>query len=150
MENITIPQRTCGTCTECCKGWLWGDAYGKPFYSGHPCHFLGNGYCTIYDKRPESPCRTYLCAWMRSDEFPEWFKPENSKVVMTFRNWGKNNENTYVEVRECGQKIDSSVLNWIFLDVLNNNRCYKIQIDNGWNNYGTPEFLEWVRNNIHE
>lgn len=144
VETLSNSVRSCGTCTECCKGWLFGTAHDKPFYSGHPCHFLGKNCCTIYENRPEDPCQTYYCGWIKNDLFPEWLKPELSKVILTLRSWGENDENVYIEVLECGQKIDASVLNWLFLDFLNHNRCYKIQVDGGWNNYGTPEFIEWT------
>ena len=140
------PVRTCGTCTECCKGWLWGSAYDKKFYPGMPCPYMGNGCCTIYEDRPKDPCQTYRCIWLIDNEIPEWMKPEHSKIILTARPWGEDNSKVFLEASECGQKIDSSALNWLFGYFLRTETPLKVQIGGGWNYYGSEEFLKW--NNV--
>lgn len=138
MEN----KRTCGTCTECCQGWLWGESHGHNFYPGKPCHFVCETGCTIYNDRPHDPCKTFNCVWLIDTEFPEWMKPSLSKIIMRPLRWGDNNENFYLEVTECGQTISAKVLNWLFYYHLNRKLPMKIQIEGGWNYYGPKEFLK--------
>ncbi len=59
--------RVCGTCTACCDGWVAGTIYGHEMKPGTPCHFRGEGCCTIYDKRPLDPCRKFVCGWLAAD-----------------------------------------------------------------------------------
>lgn len=73
--------RECGECTKCCE-WLKGEAYGHSFDIGKPCNFMGNGCCTIYDIRPERPCRTYFCAWAQ-ELFPEWMRPDKCGAIIS-------------------------------------------------------------------
>ncbi|HZE61286.1 MAG TPA: hypothetical protein VE085_12085 [Burkholderiales bacterium] len=54
-------KRQCGTCTACCDGWVEGTIYGHEMKPGVPCHFRGEGCCTIYERRPEEPCRRFVC-----------------------------------------------------------------------------------------
>lgn len=53
--------RDCGECQACCKGHLYGDAYGSIFRPGQPCIYLKQ-VCSIYQTRP-SVCKKYQCAW---------------------------------------------------------------------------------------
>jgi len=54
--------RQCGTCTACCDGWVKGTILGHEMKPGQPCHFRGEGCCTIYERRPVDPCRNFICA----------------------------------------------------------------------------------------
>ena len=144
---MTENKRTCGDCTACCDGWLSGNVNGHDFYPGMPCHYSGCNGCSIYEDRPESPCKTYSCEWLVNPEVPEWMKPSDSGVILT----GKQRESpdgskqTYLEVLELGKKIDSTVLNWLFRLYLRTNIPIKVQIDGGYNWYGTTEFFQEVK-----
>src|SRR5713101_8412369 len=75
--------RACGTCTACCDGWVAGTIYGHEMKPGTPCHFRGEGCCSIYDKRPIEPCRNFVCGWLAADSpFPESFRPERRAVLL--------------------------------------------------------------------
>jgi hypothetical protein len=137
-------ERICGTCTECCQGWLWGNAHGHHFYAGRPCHFVSEGGCSIYKDRPENPCKVFRCQWLVNNQLPEWFKPNKSKVIIAEYTWGEENK-PYLEVYECGEKLDSSVFAWLIEHHATHKIPIRVQISGGWNNYGPPEFLEWVR-----
>jgi len=140
MTNEVNIERTCGTCTECCQGWLWGSAHGHHFYPGKPCHFVSEGGCSIYRDRPEDPCKIFKCQWLTNKDFPEWFKPNKSKVIIKTC-LRKDNEDLYYEVYECGQKLDSSILAWLIEYHATTKIPVRVQIAGGWNNYGDPEFL---------
>ena len=126
------PERTCDGCTACCEGWLPGEAYGKKFYPGSPCYYKCESKCSIYEDRPETPCRTYLCEWRQNLDFPEWLKPSISKVIVSRKHDEILNE-SFFTVTEMGQKIDSSILTWLFKYFLEKKISMMIQVGGGWN-----------------
>ena len=135
--------RNCDGCTECCKGYIVGEAHGKPFYPGRPCHYVGEKGCTIYKKRPQT-CASFKCEWLTNEElFPEWFKPNQSKllIVSTVTKSGLQ----YYRVIECGQKINAEHLNYLFLNVVNKGLNLHVQINGGVAYYGSSKFLEDVK-----
>jgi hypothetical protein len=73
-------ERTCGTCTLCCKVFPVPDI-GKP--AGKWCQHIVQGKgCGIHATRPQM-CRDFFCQWIYSDDLgPEW-KPEVSHFVMS-------------------------------------------------------------------
>lgn len=135
--------RECDGCTACCDGWLKGQSYGHHFQPGRPCHFKCETGCSIYDKRPETPCQNYNCEWLTNYEIPEWMKPNIAKVIITKRPWTGGE---YLEVSEMGEKIDSTILNWFFMYHCVSNIPVRIQVCGGWNNYGSLEFREEILN----
>ncbi len=55
---------------------------------GTPCHFRGEGCCTIYERRPAEPCRNFVCGWLRPDSpFPEAFRPDRLGVMIVATQW---------------------------------------------------------------
>ena len=76
--------------------------------------------------------------------FPEWTKPNLAKVIAKKSTTPKGI--SHYKIFECGQKIDSVVLNYFIMYSLNNALNISIQVNGGWSNFGTKEFLEDVRN----
>lgn len=147
--NKIIPiksiDRSCDGCTACCEGWLQGNAYGYEFWPGRKCHFLGEKSCTIYEDRPYAPCQKFKCEWLINHDIPEWMKPNLSKVIL--RSLTVNGF-TYLKANEAGEKMDASVLSWLFsylVDGKIKNLTY--QIDKGWNFIGNKDFVEWSLSN---
>jgi len=83
-------------------------------------------------------CSSYVCAWVESEELPEWLKPNISKTLVTRRMIGEIE--TY-DAAECGVKMDSSVLSWLIIWALNNKKNLVYRVDGGINRIGSPEFL---------
>lgn len=139
-------KRECGSCTECCRGWLTGEAHGHQFYPGQPCHFVGERGCSIYQDRPENPCKVFECEWLRNKEIPEWMKPDKCKVLMTTRNWSYKGDprGVYLDVYEAGLQMDSRVLAWLFAFYLNTGVPMRVQVAGSFRRYGNVEFLEVV------
>lgn len=78
-----------------------------------------------------------------------WFKPNLSNVIIrkiksTFQNpIGQSSiEIEFYEITETGVKMDSSILNWLFIWALNNKKNILYMIDGGINYYGSKEFVE--------
>lgn len=138
-DTIELPARQCDGCHRCCEGWLHGNAYGFDFYPNRPCQFLSIGKgCSIYANRPEDPCKAYRCQWLNDHAIPEWLKPDKSNVIITARKVG---EFYYWDITETGVKMDSSVLNWLFLHCLNHDMFMVYKIGGGLNYLGTEEFI---------
>jgi hypothetical protein len=78
--------------------------------------------------------------WLINDSIPQWLKPNLSKVIIVERN--SEDIGYYIEVYEAGQKIDSTVLSWLFEYHLNTKINMSIQISGGWMNYGDNKFLK--------
>lgn len=137
--------RQCGDCTKCCEGYLTGEAKGKSFYKGKPCHFVSIGKgCTIYANRPKDPCISYKCAWLTDEELPEWFKPNQINAIID-RRFIK--DIPYINVIEAGETLQSNVLSWIILYAVNNNLnlCWRVDGSEHW--IGNNEFLTVMKEN---
>jgi hypothetical protein len=129
--------RSCDGCAKCCEGWLHGEAYGHAFFKGRPCFFL-NKTCSIYDTRPNDPCRTFKCSWLAEDTFPYWMKPDLVNAIITKR---KINDVIYYEVAEAGAILESKVLSWLVQWALNTDNNILYYIEGGVNKVGSAEFL---------
>ena len=133
-----MTERSCDGCAKCCEGWLHGEAYGHAFYRGRPCFFL-NKTCSIYDTRPENPCRTFKCSWLAEETFPHWMKPNLVNIIITKR---QVDNFFYYEIVEAGSTIDSKTLNWLIQWALNTDNNLMYQIEGGPNRVGSQEFLK--------
>lgn len=131
--------RQCDGCTACCQGWLHGTAHGQMFQPGRPCHFKSATGCTIYESRPDNPCKSFTCMWLQDISIPEWMKPNLCDVLITKGSWSGGE---CIQVFEMGKKIDSIVLNWLFGYHYASGMPLRIQVAGGWNNYGPKEFLQ--------
>jgi hypothetical protein len=103
--------RACGTCTACCDGWVAGTIRGHEMRPGVRCHFAGDGCCTIYDERPVSPCRNFVCGWLApGSPFPEEFRPDRLGVMIIQVAW--RGKPAYL-LRSAGRDPDEPLLEWM-------------------------------------
>ena len=137
--RLVVRDRSCGTCTKCCEGYLSGEVNGIPFYEGKPCHFtdIGSG-CSIYEDRPEDPCKAFKCQWLSNPNFPEWLKPNLSNVIFVYAKLGQHE---YVFAKEAGGKIDARTLSWAINFMSFNKFNFAWQYDGGWNAIGSDQFI---------
>jgi hypothetical protein len=134
-----LKDRECGTCTKCCEGYLFGSAHGKQFTLGKPCHFVTKDKgCGIYKDRPENPCKSFQCAWLVNKDIPEWLKPDQVNAMFVF---GWKNDIPYLDLVEAGAKLDSQVLTWAILWVLERNLNFAWQTEGGYSYIGSVEFI---------
>jgi hypothetical protein len=130
--------RVCGECTKCCEGYLTCTVKGQQLGNGNACHYLGSK-CTIYEERPEHPCKTYKCEWLADLQFPEWMKPSLSKVII---NKIKHNNVEFYSLIDAGTTLDIKFLNWMIHWALNNDKNLFYKIEGGFENrIGSKEFL---------
>lgn len=125
-----LENRSCGSCTKCCEGYLRADIQlkdnspvefmGIDENGRRPCPFVKKGTgCTVYEKRPDSPCAIFKCDWLTNPDMPESFIPERAGAIFTTRIM-KGIE--YTMLIEAGQKLDSEVLSWAISDALANGK----------------------------
>lgn len=138
-----VEKRKCDGCTRCCEGWLHATIETYPMYPGRKCQFHRKGGCSIYDRRPADPCRGYTCAWLTEEMIPEWMKPSESNVIMTWH-LAKDINQMYLEVVECGTPLSAEVLNWIVHFHLRNNANVVYRLNGGSNHIGTKAFMQWA------
>ena len=111
MNIINVNKRSCNGCTKCCEGWLIGEVYGHEMKPGVPCFFLKNERCSIYESRPEHPCRFFECLWLSDpDLVPEEFWPKQSDVVLYDRFSPKGNP--YLAIHVTNGKLSVEILDW--------------------------------------
>ncbi|MDB5763027.1 MAG: hypothetical protein JWQ21_2022 [Herminiimonas sp.] len=108
---VAAAQRECGTCTACCDGWMAGTIHGHEMKPGVPCHFVREGCCSIYEQRPQSPCRNFVCGWAAQDSpFPESFRPDRLGVIIVRIKW--RDQMAYL-LRSAGRDPDGDLLEWM-------------------------------------
>lgn len=135
------PEKSCNGCTACCSGALHGNAHGHHFWKGRPCHFVDTQGCTIYEQRPEVPCKSYLCGYLKFDWMPHWMRPDVSGVIVSSRETPKL-KIPYLEVIEYRGKMQAEVLSFMFMSYVNKRfSSFTYQIDGGWNRVGEAAFL---------
>jgi SEC-C motif len=88
--------RSCGPCTACCEGWAEGEIRGHRMHPGQACHFLRPAAarsaqaspCAIYEERPQSPCRNFVCGWLaKGSSLPDAFRPDLCGVIVVPTRW---------------------------------------------------------------
>lgn len=135
-------ERTCGTCTKCCDGTLSGEIKGHKMGAGKPCHFLKIGQgCTIYDDRPQEPCKRYVCAWIIDDEIPDFMKPENSNCILDYI---YHNNVKYLRLAESDKPYSAEVLSWCidYAKTKGLNFTWMVNHKSYW--IGDPEFFNSI------
>jgi SEC-C motif len=104
-------QRECGACTACCDGWVEGTIYGHDMKPGTPCHWRGNGGCTIYERRPQEPCRRFICGWLApASPFPESFRPDRLGVMIVPTRW---RDGPAFILKSAPRDADEELLGWM-------------------------------------
>ena len=84
--DALVPDRSCGTCTLCCKV-MGVRELNKP--AGTWCtHCDPRRGCGIYETRPAG-CREFFCTWRIEASIPEWFRPLTSKLVLAVEQQGR-------------------------------------------------------------
>jgi hypothetical protein len=138
--STTAPDetRTCGGCTACCDGWLTANILGHDVAPGKPCHFRGEGGCTIYEDRPKDPCRGFVCGWLRQGSpFPESFRPDRLGVIILAKPW--RNGIAYVLV-PAGRAPDATLLGWMRQYSTATGTPFLFNLEGRPRGYGSPEF----------
>ena len=137
--------RRCGSCTGCCDGWLRINVYGHLAFPGQPCPFSTGQSCSIYDQRPQEPCREFFCGWMaKGSPLPDWLRPDRSGVIVLLSKLDWHGLEVDVVV-PAGRDPDERVLAWMRNYGMQHNRPFIYQQEGLWHGFGPPAFQEEVR-----
>lgn len=133
--------RECDGCTACCEGWWHANIRDHEMYRGRPCFFKKGGGCSIYEDRPDDPCRRFNCAWKTDESIPFWMKPNESKVGLQ---WMDKDGHRWLRVEEHGKTLDVKVLNWLLHYHIETRSNIQYTIDGGWNWLGDEAFCKYM------
>jgi hypothetical protein len=137
---VPDPSRNCGTCTACCDGWLTANIRGHEMRVGVPCHFRGEGGCTIYEDRPEDPCRGFHCAWRLSgNPFPESFRPDRLGVIILAKRW---HDRVAYYLGPAGGELDASLLEWMRKHSEATGTPFLFVVNGRYRGFGSAEFQQ--------
>lgn len=132
--------RDCGSCTACCDGWMAGMINGHEMKPGTPCHYVREGACSIYAERPESPCRTFSCAWVVADSpFPDEFRPDRLGVIIVRIKW---REQLAYLLRSAGHDPDAALLGAMQRFSMQTGRPFFYEIAGEKLGFGPPAFQQ--------
>ncbi len=133
-------QRECGTCTACCDGWLVCTVLGQEIKPGTGCKFIQEHRCSIYSERPESPCRSFTCAWSAPDSpFDDAFRPDRLGVIIIRISW--RDQQAYL-LRSAGRDPDPQLLAWMQSFSVKTGRPFFYEIAGEKLGFGPPLFQQ--------
>ena len=149
-----MTDRQCLTCTACCEGWLRAKIWSMKIRPLKACkHSTSNGF-GIYEKRPDTPCRSFSCGWLKEPGLlPDHMKPNECGAIILFdRKWAGAPVITAVPV---GERIPDDTLAWLMAftrkkqipliwseNVLKNGRYIRTKRSG----FGPPAFILSVKN----
>lgn len=141
IQDIT---RKCGECTACCEGWLEADINGHKMYKGKPCHYvMQNEGCSIYETRPETPCKVFRCLWLDAHDLTDDMRPDKSKVMLRVDNI---EDIFFIRATELGQKVDSVVLAKMLQFAFHRRINILYEVDGLSYPMGDEKFLKVIKN----
>jgi len=142
---ITVRElnKKCGECTACCSGHLYGEAHGHKFFKGRPCFVVTKAGCSIYEDRPDVPCKSFKCGYLTFPFFPEWMRPDQSGVLATHGIFKAGDETKpYLQISEYNKPMSALSL-WWFIEKYRDGQLPNLLINIGGFHHrlGTEEFL---------
>jgi hypothetical protein len=106
-----MTDRRCFPCTACCEGWLITEVNGLKIEPGTPCINCTKQGCKIYEKRPENPCVSFMCGWLREpDKIAEHMKPSECGAIVTL---SMRSGRQILNATPVGKTIPSDTLDWL-------------------------------------
>jgi hypothetical protein len=140
--------RSCGDCTACCDGWLRIEVRGHQVRPGAPCPFATTNGCSIYEERPQHPCREFTCGWLiASSPLPEWMRPDKSNLILLAANFVWRGLPVDVAVA-VGVRPKQKALDWLLKFSASNKRCLIYQIGEDWFAFGPSAFQAEISDRI--
>src|SRR5664279_683832 len=144
----TNNSRACGSCTACCDGWLKIEVRGHQVYPGKACPFSVEHRCSIYQDRPQHPCREFICGWLvGSSPLPDWMRPDKSELIFLPANFMWRGLRVDVAV-PAGERPKQKALDWLKKFSSEKKRPFIYQIGDDWFAFGPPDFQAEIRDRI--
>jgi hypothetical protein len=121
---------------------------GHRVQPGKPCPFSIDHCCSIYEERPQHPCREFVCGWLvASSPLPDWMRPDMADMIMLAANfvWQGFPVDVIVAV---GTQPQAKALDWLMKFSAENRRCLIYQIADDWFAFGPPAFQREISERI--
>jgi len=85
---------------------------GHRVAAGHPCPYSTASGCSIYEERPEDPCRNFICSWLvEGSPLPDWMRPDQcGAIVLLSMPWHGDHVVSAIPV---GKSIPQKTLEWL-------------------------------------
>lgn len=148
MTVAETSARDCGACTACCDGWLKITVHGHPVYPGKPCPFSSGHHCTIYETRPQDPCRGFVCGWLaRGSPLPDWMRPDRAGVIVLAASFTWRGLSVDVAV-PVGAGAKPEALKWLTAFGTASGRPLIYRIGEDWYAFGPPAFQTEMQERI--
>ena len=113
---------------------------------GVRCHFVRDGGCSIYETRPNSPCRQFECGWVDPDSpFPDSFKPTELGVIIVKTTW--RGQAAY-RLAFGGRDLEQAELEWMMNFSRQTGRPFFYEQAGETLGYGPQAFIEDMQNKI--
>jgi hypothetical protein len=133
--------KSCEGCTKCCEGYLTAEVNGVQI-GGDGCSLVVKGVgCSVYETRPQDPCRSFECFWKASNIMPMEFKPSEVGVIISTP---QIDGIPYLHLVEAGNKVPAEVLSWFLEWVFKNQLNAEWQIGDTWHVFGSRDFLKAI------
>ena len=142
--------RSCGSCTAYCDGWLQIEVRGHRIRPGKPCPFSVAHRCSIYSERPREPCREFICGWLiASSPLPEWMRPDKSDMILLAANFTWHGLPVDVAVA-AGTRPKQKALDWLKKFASEKKRLLIYQIGEDWFAFGPPAFQAEISERVRK
>lgn len=107
-----MSDRACDGCIACCEGWLSARIDGVRIRPGTPCIHCTDSGCGIYERRPQEPCRQFICGWLQEDSpLPRHMRPDRCGVIVVLgREWMGE---SVIMAFPTGPGIPEDALEWL-------------------------------------
>jgi hypothetical protein len=102
--------KICGECTACCSGTLSTTIFEHKVNVENPCPFVCKSGCSIYEKRPDDPCKSFKCGWLIHPNIPDYMRPDKSGIIL--KNFNNNSINI-LNALQYSNTITDEVNNWL-------------------------------------
>ena len=88
------------------------EVLGRELRAGCPCPHASAAGCGVYDRRPEVPCRSFVCSWLvEGSPLPDWMRPDLSgAIVLLSLPWEGERVISAIPV---GPRIPQRTLDWL-------------------------------------
>lgn len=118
--------KSCGTCTECCKGILNITVNSIKYSDGNKCKEWCKSGCKNYSIRPHD-CKNYNCGWLMDESIVEWMRPDKSKVFIndSTKDTVIYNGKKVPYIVPIGNSIDNKVMDYLIKRAIERNQPFR-------------------------
>lgn len=142
VEAESVSRRDCGSCTACCDGWVRMNIYGHEVRPGRPCPYSTGQSCSIYERRPEHPCRKFVCGWLEQNSpLPDEYRPDKIGVIFVIMDW---HGLPIYALTPAGRDPGGETLEWVEKWSRKHQQPFIYQMHDEWYAFGPTAFQKEI------